>query len=73
MIKKRYYSEMLSRCFASREDAVTAEQEKINEIVEDMRQCRRYYINARHALRRAHIKKMNAYYDVLQKSDLWNK
>ena len=72
MIKKRYYSEMLNRCFGSREDAESAEREKIAEIVADMRQCRKYYINARHALRRAHTKKMDAYYATLRKSDLWN-
>lgn len=72
MIKKRYYSEMLGRCFESHEAAVAAEQEKIKKIIADMRQCRQYYINARHALRRAHVKKMSSYYDELRKSDLWN-
>lgn len=72
MIKKRYFSEMLRCSFESHEAAAAAEQGKIKEILADMRQCRRFYINARHALRRAHVKKMSAYYNELRKSDLWN-
>lgn len=73
MIKERYYSEMLNRCFDTKEAAMEAESSKIKEILSEMRQCRRFYINARHVLRRAHSKKMDAYYAMLRKSDQWGK
>ena len=72
MIKRKYYSEMLDTYYDSKAAALAAEAKESERIICEMRQCRKYYVAARHVLRRAHEKRMSDLRSRLQKSHVWS-
>lgn len=68
MIKRKYYSEMLETYFDTKNEALAAEAAESKRIIGEMRQCRKYYVAARHVLRRAHEKRMSDLRSSLQKA-----
>ena len=72
MIEKRYYSSMTNQCFDSEEDAICAELDMTEDILDDIRKLRSDYIRKKSKLRHEFHKEYAKLVSKLEKSSLAN-